>query len=75
MWGSILLLTTIKWNLATIGAFITILRLAFSPFTQQVVLIEQHEIISPSDTAAFGYAHNYSRNVLSGLANAGVGKP
>ncbi|KAF4259981.1 hypothetical protein CNMCM8812_005661 [Aspergillus fumigatus] len=71
VWGSILLLTTIKWNLATIGAFITILRLAFSPFTQQVVLIEQHEIISPSDTAAFGYAHNYSRNVLSGLANAG----
>ncbi|KAG2002771.1 hypothetical protein GB937_009537 [Aspergillus fischeri] len=72
VWGSILLLTTIKWNLATIGAFITILRLAFSPFTQQVVLIKQHEIISPADTAAFGYAHNYSRNTLSGLANAGV---
>ncbi|KAF9888051.1 hypothetical protein FE257_009316 [Aspergillus nanangensis] len=52
VWGSILLLTTIKWNLATIGAFVTILRLAFSPFAQQVVLIEQRDIISPpADTA------------------------
>ncbi|KAJ6049190.1 hypothetical protein N7444_005906 [Penicillium canescens] len=73
VWGSILLLTTVKWNLATIGAFITILRLAFSPFTQQVVLIDQRDIISTAGTATFGYAHNYSRSLLNGLANSGIG--
>lgn len=65
VWGSVLLLTTVKWNLATIGAVIMILRLSFSPFAQQVVLIEQRDIISPAtDAATFGYAHNYSREAL-----------
>lgn len=72
--GSILLLTTVKWNLATIGAFITILRLAFSPFAQQVVLIEQRDIISSAGTATFGYAHNYSRDILNDLANSDICK-
>ncbi|KAJ5501861.1 hypothetical protein N7463_004735 [Penicillium fimorum] len=73
IWGSILLLTTVKWNIATIGAFITILRLAFSPFAQQVILIEQREIISSADTATFGYAHNYTRSEADmGLANARI---
>ncbi|KAL5003034.1 hypothetical protein BDV10DRAFT_155435 [Aspergillus recurvatus] len=63
VWGSVLLLTTIPWNLATIGAFITILRLAFSPFAQQVVLIEQRDVISPNGSVTFGYAHNYTHNV------------
>ncbi|KFY08723.1 hypothetical protein V492_05970 [Pseudogymnoascus sp. VKM F-4246] len=71
--GCILLLTTVKWNLATIGAFITILRLTFSPFAQQVILIEQRDIVSSSDTATFGYAHNYSRAILNDLPNSGVG--
>ncbi|KAL6231886.1 hypothetical protein BDW75DRAFT_247591 [Aspergillus navahoensis] len=70
VWGSILLLTTIGWNLATIGAFVTIIRLAFSPFTQQVILIEQRDIITPADTASFGYAHNYSQNGMRSLANS-----
>lgn len=73
VWGSVLLLTTVKWNLATIGACITILGLGFAPFAQQVLLIEQRDIISPADTATFGYAHNYSR-ALGGLANSGIGK-
>ncbi|KAJ5793839.1 hypothetical protein N7457_000438 [Penicillium paradoxum] len=71
VWGSILLLTTVKWNIATIGAFITILRLAFAPFAQQVVSIEQRDIISVSDIATFGYAHNYQHPISSGLANSG----
>ncbi|KXG52479.1 uncharacterized protein PGRI_087630 [Penicillium griseofulvum] len=71
VWGSILLLTAVKWNLATIGAFITILRLAFSPFAQQVVLIEQRDIITPSNTASFGYAHSYIDTTLTrDLGNA-----
>ncbi|PTB39902.1 hypothetical protein M441DRAFT_142076 [Trichoderma asperellum CBS 433.97] len=75
IWGSLLLLTTVRWNLATIGAVIVILRLAFSPFAQQVVLIEQRDIISPpADTATFGYAHGYSREaVFNSLSNSGVG--
>ncbi|KAJ6186202.1 hypothetical protein N7519_007503 [Penicillium mononematosum] len=72
VWGSILLLTTVKWNIATIGAFITILRLAFSPFAQQVVLIKQRDIISPSDTATLGYAHNYTINKQVNLANSRI---
>jgi hypothetical protein len=74
VWGSILLLTTVKWNIATIGAFITILRLAFSPFAQQVVLIEQRNITSPSDTATLGYAHNYTINKQVNLFNSRIGK-
>ncbi|KAL4976258.1 hypothetical protein BDW66DRAFT_166670 [Aspergillus desertorum] len=72
VWGSIQLLTTVKWNLATIGAAITILRLAFSAFSQQVILIEQREVFTPSDTATFGYAHNYTRNINGDLANTGI---
>ncbi|GFP58293.1 hypothetical protein TASIC1_0010010400 [Trichoderma asperellum] len=75
IWGSVLLLTTVRWNLATIGAVIMLLRLAFSPFAQQVVLIEQRDIIAPpADTATFGYAHGYSREaVFNSLSNSGVG--
>lgn len=74
VWGSILLLSTVKWNLATIGAFITILRLAFSPFAQQVLLIEQRDIISSAATATFGYAHSYNSGTVENLANSGTGK-
>ena len=72
-WGSIQLLTTVKWNLATIGAFITILRLAFEPFTQQVVLIESRDIISTAKAATFGYTHRYVRDTDFDLSNAGIG--
>ncbi|PLB41687.1 DUF3176 domain-containing protein [Aspergillus candidus] len=71
-WGAIQLLTTVKWNLATIGAFITILRLAFEPFTQQVVLIEQRDVISTAKAASFGYTHSYIRNTDFDLFNAGI---
>lgn len=76
VWGAILLLTTVKWNLATIGAVITILRLSFSPLAQQVVLIEQRDIISPAaNTATFGYAHSYSREALfDSLRTSVIGK-
>ncbi|KAL4996468.1 hypothetical protein BDV10DRAFT_172195 [Aspergillus recurvatus] len=69
VWGSIMLLTTVKWNLATIGAVITILRLAFSAFSQQAILIEQREVLTPSDSVSFGYAHNYSRDFSGDTAN------
>lgn len=74
VWGSILMLTTVKWNLATIGAFITILRLAFSPFAQQVVLVEQRDVITPDNAATFGYSYSYSRDLQASLANSDIGK-
>lgn len=74
VWGSILMLTTVKWNLATVGAFITILRLAVSPFAQQVVLVEQRDDITPDNTATFGYSYSYSRDLQASLANSGIGK-
>jgi hypothetical protein len=64
VWGALLLLTNVKWNLATLGAIITILRLTFSAFSQQAVQIAQRASTTPSDinSVAFGYAHNYSRD-------------
>ncbi|KAL4758167.1 DUF3176 domain-containing protein [Aspergillus foveolatus] len=72
VWGSILLLTNVKWNLATIGAVVTILRLTFSLFAQQVVLREQRELVESDASAMFGYAHDYSRNLGPGIATARV---
>ncbi|KAL3432040.1 hypothetical protein BDV09DRAFT_187867 [Aspergillus tetrazonus] len=72
VWGSILLLTNVRWNLATIGAVITILRLTFSPFAQQVVLLEQRELVESDVSAMFGYAHDYSRNLGPGMATARI---
>ncbi|KAL3477016.1 hypothetical protein BJX99DRAFT_270171 [Aspergillus californicus] len=72
VWGSVLLLTTVRWNLATIGAFITILRLTLSPFAQQVILIEQRDIFSEDTGVTFGYTHAYTRTFLGGLAAARV---
>jgi hypothetical protein len=76
IWGSAVLLTTVKWNLATIGAVITILRLSFAPFAQQVVLLEQRDVVSPiANAATFGYAHNYSREaVFDAMTTSPVGK-
>lgn len=74
VWGSILLLTTVKWNIATIGAFITILRLSFSPFAQQVVLIDQRDVISSTETATFGYAHDYTLSAQNNLFNSVIRK-
>jgi hypothetical protein len=50
------------------------LRLTFAPFAQQVVLIEQRDVISPADTATFGYAHNYTRELAPQLTTSWAGK-
>ncbi|KAL4861492.1 hypothetical protein BDV12DRAFT_64986 [Aspergillus spectabilis] len=70
VWGSILLLAYIPWNLATIGALVSILRLGFSPFAQQVVLIEQRNVTTPDSSATFGYAHAYTQRSFAGFVTA-----
>lgn len=66
-WGSVKFLATVKWNLATFGALITIFRLGFAPLAQQVVNIETRRFTIPGngDEVTFGFAHTYSRNNAS----------
>jgi hypothetical protein len=64
--GAILLIFKVPWNLATLGAFITILRLGFSPLSQAVVSLEPRMVDVPSNDATFGYAHAYDRNMTMG---------
>ncbi|KAJ0158342.1 hypothetical protein CTA2_11811 [Colletotrichum tanaceti] len=72
-WGSLKFLASVKWNLATIGAFVTIARLSFAPLAQQVVKIDERFAITKDDSVTFGYAHMYERGIGRILANAGVG--
>ncbi|KAH6687280.1 hypothetical protein F5X68DRAFT_239822 [Plectosphaerella plurivora] len=63
--GSLSLIFSVGWNLATLGAFITLARLALAPMAQQVVKIEQRVTSAPNDNATFGFAHAYTRNLQS----------
>ncbi|KAF5560152.1 hypothetical protein FNAPI_4320 [Fusarium napiforme] len=64
--GAMLLIFKVPWNLATLGGFITILRLGFSPLSQAVVSLEPRMVDVPSNDATFGYAHAYDRNMTTG---------
>ncbi|KAL4899187.1 hypothetical protein BDW74DRAFT_171654 [Aspergillus multicolor] len=70
VWGCLVLLTTIRWNLATVGALIKIFRLGLGPLAQQVIDYEQRNVHSSSNKAAFGYAYNYTRGVDSQVGNS-----
>ncbi|RDW61704.1 DUF3176 domain-containing protein [Aspergillus mulundensis] len=61
-WGSILLLTTVKWNLATIGAVITILRLSFAPLAQQVIDFYDSRMAIDDHSVTFGYSQTFHRD-------------
>lgn len=68
-YGSIKFLFTIRWNLATIGALVTIFRLGLAPLAQQVISLEPRDVVTPDGGAIFGYAHAYDRN--ESYVNAG----
>lgn len=70
-WGSLKLIFTVGWNLATLGAFITIARLSIAPLTQQVVEIEQRMIRTEYDGATFGFAHAYNWGLTPQILSAG----
>jgi hypothetical protein len=38
------LLTGVKWNLATVGAVVTICRLSFAPLAQQVIEVKLQNV-------------------------------
>ncbi|KAH6873906.1 hypothetical protein B0T10DRAFT_588399 [Thelonectria olida] len=71
-WGSLKFLFKGGFNLATLGALITLCRLGFAPLAQQVVKIDQQFVITPDDNATFGYTHTYNRGIGRMLANSGV---
>uniref|UniRef100_L2G390 Uncharacterized protein n=1 Tax=Colletotrichum fructicola (strain Nara gc5) TaxID=1213859 RepID=L2G390_COLFN len=59
--GSLKFLVSMKWNLATIGALVTIFRLALSPLAQQVVKIEERVVYKNDTNVTLGYTHTYNR--------------
>ncbi|RMJ12997.1 hypothetical protein CDV36_007354 [Fusarium kuroshium] len=69
--GSTKFLFKVGWNLATLGALITILRLSLAALTQQVVEIGDRHVTTPDSNATFGYTHAYYRDLAKELANAG----
>ncbi|EQB50838.1 hypothetical protein CGLO_09689 [Colletotrichum gloeosporioides Cg-14] len=62
--GSLKFLVSMKLNLATIGALVTIFRLGLSPLAQGVVKIDERSVKSTIDeNVTFGFAHAYNRDV------------
>lgn len=62
-YGSIIFLFGVKWNLATIGAFITIFRLASSPLIQQAIQLKTQNAYLADEEATLGYAQMYMRDL------------
>lgn len=62
--GALRLIFGLKWNLATLGAIITVARLALSPLVQQVILIDQRSVAIADSEVTYGFAHSYNRNGL-----------
>ncbi|RGP67734.1 hypothetical protein FSPOR_5924 [Fusarium sporotrichioides] len=65
-YGSILFLLKVSWNMATLGALITILRLGFAPMAQEVISLEPRPVNTTDKNATFGFAHTYDRNLSMG---------
>ncbi|TGJ81037.1 hypothetical protein E0Z10_g7714 [Xylaria hypoxylon] len=71
--GAVEFVLKVKWGLATVGAFITIIALAADPFTQQVIELVSQNVTTPDETAIFGFAQGYDTNLhqtaLNGVSN------
>ncbi|KAJ8132933.1 hypothetical protein O1611_g688 [Lasiodiplodia mahajangana] len=72
--GAALFVSTVRWNLATLGAFVVILALVADPFTQQVIELVARNVTTPDNTALFGFAQGYNTNPLQTALN-GVAQP
>ncbi|KAF2022231.1 hypothetical protein BU24DRAFT_417868 [Aaosphaeria arxii CBS 175.79] len=73
--GSFWFLLTISWRyrpfLASLGAFMTILLLAFATFAQQVVTIDIKKVHDPFGSADIPYAMNFTSYSTAILQNPG----
>ncbi|POS78763.1 hypothetical protein DHEL01_v202830 [Diaporthe helianthi] len=57
--GSLIMLTSVPWSLATLGALITVLALGIDSFAQQVISNDAVTIWVNDGTASFGLARDY----------------
>ncbi|KAI0004057.1 hypothetical protein F4779DRAFT_621530 [Xylariaceae sp. FL0662B] len=67
---AIMFLFRIRWGIATVGAFGTLLSLALDPFTQQIVSLQLRNVTTPDDHAVFGYALQYVSTRDPGIQGA-----
>ncbi|KAJ3546417.1 hypothetical protein NM208_g2017 [Fusarium decemcellulare] len=68
-YGALLFLFKVKWNLATVGALITVCQLAFGPLAQQVIDIQPRIVSTPDNAATYGYTHEYIRDPVWQFSN------
>ncbi|PHH80186.1 hypothetical protein CDD80_2557 [Ophiocordyceps camponoti-rufipedis] len=66
-YGSVSFLMRVKWNMASIGALVTIFRLAFFPLAQQAIGVKYaYAVVNNGSTHSvptFGYLHTYKQNM------------
>lgn len=58
-WGSIVLFWSMRPNLATVGAVLTVLAVAIDPFSQQIIAIHSRNALAPNGTAYVQMARGY----------------
>lgn len=57
--GSLIMLARIPWNVATLGAFVTVLALGIDTFAQQVISNQAVTVWVEDGSASFGLAREY----------------
>ncbi|KAI1126463.1 hypothetical protein F5Y10DRAFT_267126 [Nemania abortiva] len=67
--GAALFVSTVRWNLATVGAFVVILALVADPFTQQVIELKAQNVTTRDETALFSVGQGYNTNPLQTALN------
>ncbi|KAI8629739.1 hypothetical protein F5Y19DRAFT_484649 [Xylariaceae sp. FL1651] len=68
--GAVEFIFRVRWGLATVGPFVTLLALAADPFTQQVIQLEARISNTSDSTALFGFAYEYNtKPSQTGLSN------
>ena len=57
--GSLLFLAHFRWNMGAVGSLITIIALAFEPFTQQVIVLKTRNQPQFNSSATFAFSPDY----------------
>ncbi|KAI0416589.1 hypothetical protein F5X98DRAFT_180531 [Xylaria grammica] len=57
--GAVQFIAQVKWGLATVGAFVVLSALAVDSFTQQIIELKSQDVITPDQSAVFGFTQDY----------------
>lgn len=74
-WGAVMVFVKMKWELRSlpaIGAFLTILALAFEPFTQQILKFPSRRVVVGNGTAYVSAAEEFALPELSSNSKQGL---